>query len=269
MTPHKILILLCLVFLKCGLLSVHGDGDDNQNVQVNPQPTFKVDQNMMFLNMDELYVGNIHKIKFDFDDPSTSPHHFLPKEVADSIPFASSELQNILKLFSIPQGSEKAKAMEDTLFKCENTYKKGEVRTCTTSLESIIDFVRSVFGPRAEIKVLANSHTPGSTGTSDEYTMAEVGEIPMRKMVGCHWMRYPYSVYDCHHRFNSKAKVFRVKLVGNRGGDELETYVSCHMDTSTWDQNLQVFDLLNVKPGSSPICHFFPEGDLIWIQPSI
>ncbi|XP_038700251.1 BURP domain-containing protein BNM2A-like [Tripterygium wilfordii] len=225
MAPHKMLILLsCIVFLKCGVLRVDGYGDGNiQNVQVNPSTTLKPTQNMMFLNADELYVGKVHKIKFDLDDPSSSPHHFLPKEVADSIPFASSALPNILELFSIPQGSEKGKAMEDTLFKCENNYKEGEVRTCTTSLESMIDFVRSLFGPKAEMKVLANSHTPRSTGTSDEYTMVEVGEIPIHKMIGCHWMRYPYSVYECHHRFNSKTKVFRAKLVGNKGDDEFET----------------------------------------------
>ncbi|KAF5730837.1 BURP domain-containing protein 17-like isoform X1 [Tripterygium wilfordii] len=266
MAPHKMFVLLYLVFFKCGLM-VHGD--PHQNIQLNPSSSSHMSHGSLFIRFDEIHVGKIIKTKFDFLDPSkSSAHHFLPREVADSIPFSSSELPNILPLFSIPQGSRKSMVMEDTLFNCEHgVILEGEIRTCATSLESMLDFVSGLFGSRDAIRVLTNTHEPTSRGTSDEYVTVEVEEIPVLKMIGCHLMPYPYTIYGCHHLSNTKTKVFRVSVEGNEG-DQVKIPVVCHMNTSTWDPNHEAFQTLNFKPGAAPVCHMFPEGDLAWIQPS-
>ncbi|XP_038681041.1 BURP domain protein USPL1-like [Tripterygium wilfordii] len=105
-----------------------------------------------------------------------------------------------------------------------------------------------------------------STGNSNKYRILEVKEIPIRKMMGCHVMRWPYAVYYCHHQVdNSETKVFNILLGGDDDGDKLDAYAACHMDTSKRDPNQLVFKLLNTAPGRfSPVCHIFPEGDLVW-----
>ncbi|KAL4362926.1 hypothetical protein GQ457_04G000960 [Hibiscus cannabinus] len=97
--------------------------------------------------VDELHnnfqAGKMLPIFFPNKDPATSP--FLPKKVAESIPFSSAKLPEILRLFSIAPGSSLAKSLEDTLSKCEYAAAKGETKTCATSLESMLDFVSSAF----------------------------------------------------------------------------------------------------------------------------
>ncbi|XP_038718364.1 BURP domain-containing protein BNM2A-like isoform X2 [Tripterygium wilfordii] len=223
---------------------------------------------MGFLGMDDIYVGNTITINLPFDDPSSSPH-FIPREEADSLPFSSSNLQSILDLFSIPQGSPHAKAMQDTIRRCETLPMEGEAKTCANSLESLLDYVNTAFGQNSNVKALTTTHDAMSTGNSNKYRILEVKEIPIRKMMGCHVMRWPYAVYYCHHQMdNSETKVFNILLGGDDDGDKLDAFAACHMDTSKRDPNQLVFKLLNTMPGrSSPVCHVFPEGDLIWVDP--
>ncbi|XP_038700449.1 BURP domain-containing protein 6-like [Tripterygium wilfordii] len=279
MSAHKMFInLLYLLFFKVqGGLMVHGD--PHQNIQVLKPSSSSSHighghDTSLFIRFDEIHVGKIIKTKFDLGDPSSSKstHHLLPKEVADSIPFSSSDLPNILSLFSIPQGSRKAIVMEETLSTCQHgVLLEGEISTCATSLESMLDFVSGVFGSRDSLRVLTNTRKPTSRGTSDEdeYVIVKVEEIPVGKMIGCHVMRYPYTVYGCHHLSNTKTKVFRVSVEGSKGEDEvLEVPVACQMNTCGWDPNHEAFQTLNFKPCTAPVCHMFPEGDLAWIQPS-
>ncbi|KAI7980215.1 BURP domain-containing protein BNM2A [Camellia lanceoleosa] len=94
---------------------------------------------IMFFFLEDLKVGKRIPIYFPKRDPSSSPH-FLPKEESDSIPFSLELLPNLLRIFSFPQGSPQAQAMESTLRQCEVKPIKGESKTCATSLESMLDF---------------------------------------------------------------------------------------------------------------------------------
>ncbi|XVE94061.1 hypothetical protein REPUB_Repub01dG0247900 [Reevesia pubescens] len=185
--------------------------------------------------VDELHnnfhAGKKQQILFPNKDPATSP--FLPKKVADSIPFSSSKLPEILQLFSIPPGSSLAKSMGDTLQKCEYAPGKGETKTCATSLESMVDFVLEA--PK---------------------------EIKSFRKVACHPMPYPYAVFFCHYdEDSSETRVFKVSMVGENTKDRVDAAAVCHMDSAS-------AALLNLtdKQGKSPMCHFFSAGDLIWVQ---
>ncbi|EOX97315.1 BURP domain-containing-like protein [Theobroma cacao] len=149
-------------------------------------------------------------------------------KVADSIPFSSSKLPEILQLFSIPPGSSLAKAMEDTLQKCVAPG-KGETKTCATSLESMVDFV---------------------------------SEIKSFRKVACHPMPYPYAVFFCQYdEDSSETRVFKVSMIGENTKDKVDAAAVCHMDSAS-------AALLNLtdKQGKSPMCHFFSAGDLSWVQ---
>uniref|UniRef100_A0A803MBX3 BURP domain-containing protein n=1 Tax=Chenopodium quinoa TaxID=63459 RepID=A0A803MBX3_CHEQI len=83
-------------------------------------------------------------------------------------------------------------------------------------------------------------------------------------MVACHTMPYPYVVYLCHFQ-ESESKVFQVSLRGEDNNIVHEAVAVCHMDTSQWSPDHASFWVLGIKPGSSPVCHFFPTDNLVWV----
>lgn len=218
---------------------------------------------IVFFKMEDLKMGKTMPIHFPKRDPSLSPH-LLAKEKADKIPFSLEEVTTLLQLFSFSQDSPQAKAMKNTLRQCENKPIKGETKFCATSLESMLDFTRTIFGLGVQSKVLATTHLTKSNTHIQNYTVLEIPqEVPAPKMVACHTKPYPYAVFYCHYQ-KSKSKVFKVSLVGENG-DRVEAIGVCHLDTSQWSPNHPSFRVLGIEPGTSPVCHFFPADHLVWI----
>ncbi|KAI8027165.1 BURP domain protein USPL1 [Camellia lanceoleosa] len=144
---------------------------------------------------------------------------------------------------------------------------KGESKTCATSLESMLDLRRVMLGLESEFKVVSTIHFTESTTILQNYTILEDPlEISGPKMVACHTMPYPYAIFYCHYQ-ESESKVFKVFL-GGENGDRLEAVAVCHMDTSQWSPGHVSFRVLGIEPGSSPVCHFFPSDNLLWIASS-
>ncbi|XP_008236869.1 PREDICTED: BURP domain-containing protein 9-like [Prunus mume] len=214
-----------------------------------------------FFTFDDLYKGKIMPLNF----PKQEHSRFLPKEVADSIPFSMPQLPHLLQLFSIPQDSRDAKHMAYALEQCEMKPITGETKFCATSLESMTEFVTKIIGSGVSFNILSTTHPTTSTAITQSYTiLEEPKEVLASKMVFCHPMAYPYSVFFCHN-FEKDTKFFKVSLEGENE-DKVEAMAVCHMDTSDWDPNHSLFGLLGIKAGaSSPVCHFFPENHLVWI----
>ena len=188
---------------------------------------------------------------------------FLPKEKADSIPFSYSQLPYLLEFFSFSQGSPQAKAMENTLRECEIKSIKGETKLCATSQESMLDFVHNIFGLESYFRV-TTSYLTKSRALLQNYTILEVPkETPAPKMVACHTLPYPYAVFYCHSQLTEN-KVFKVLLQGENG-DRVDALAVCHLDTSAWSRDHISFRVLGIEPGTSPVCHFFPADNLIWL----
>ncbi|XP_012567687.1 BURP domain-containing protein BNM2A-like [Cicer arietinum] len=218
---------------------------------------------MVFFTLKDLKVGKKMQIYFPKRDPSTSPK-FWPKEEAESIPFSSTHLSYLLKIFSLSQGSPQAIAMENTLRECESKPIKGEVKFCATSLESMLEFTQNILGSKIDLQVYATMHKTKSSVTFQNYTILEIlMEILAPKIVACHTVPYPYAVFFCHSQ-KSENRVYKVSL-GGENGDKVEAMVVCHLDTSQWAPNHVSFQVLGVTPGSSSVCHFFPADNLIWV----
>ncbi|MFQ6625766.1 hypothetical protein Gotur_005759, partial [Gossypium turneri] len=191
---------------------------------------------------------------------------FLPKELADSISFSSSEIPKILKFFSIPAASRKAKVVKDTIRKCELEPVKGETKICATSLESMLEFVRNALGPDVDFELISTNHPTMTTPILQSYTITEPPrEIKSPKKVACHPLPYLYTIYMCHYD-TYETKIFKVALVGDNG-DKVDALIVCHIDTSAWSPKHVAFSLLGTKPGI-PVCHTFTEGHGVWIQAS-
>ena len=227
--------------------------------------THDVDISMhIFFTISDLKVGKRIPVYFSKRDLDTSPH-LLPREEVESIPFSSSRLPYLLQFFGFSQGSSQAIAMADTLKHCETEPIKGETKSCVTSLESMLDFASGVFGIETSFEVISTKlgeKTPNNL--LKNYTIVQQPKhIPAPKMVACHILPYPYAVFYCHFQ-EGENKVFQV-LLGSENGEKVEAVAVCHMDTSKWNQDHVSFLLLGVQPGASPVCHFFPADNLIWV----
>ncbi|KAI3769796.1 hypothetical protein L6452_00909 [Arctium lappa] len=222
----------------------------------------------VFFNVNDLYTGKKMPIYFAINDPSTTPR-LLAREQADSIPFSSSNLPHLLEFLSLADDSPQAKAMELTLKQCELEPRADEMRFCATSLESMLDSTRGILG-MVKLKTLTtkihdlldSNHT-----LLQEYTfLKEPLEVHVHDMVACHTMAYPYAVYYCHGQKGSN-RAFEISL-GGENGNRVDAIAVCHMNTSMWDPDHVAFRVLGGQPGTSPVCHFLPADNIVWIPSS-
>ncbi|XP_031264160.1 BURP domain protein USPL1-like [Pistacia vera] len=215
----------------------------------------------IFFTIDNLKIGKSLPIYFSYKNSTKS--YLLSREEANSIPFSSQKLPYLLELFSFSKDSPQAKAMEYTLEHCEREPIKGETRFCATSLESMLDSARGFFGLDTNFKILTTSSLTKLTPLQN-YTILEVPqEIFAPKFIACHSLPYLYAVFYCHGQ-ESKNRLFQISL-GGENGEKVEAVAVCHMDTSLWDADHVSFRVLKIKPGDSPVCHFFPLDNLVWV----
>ncbi|KAL7182070.1 hypothetical protein ACSBR1_040896 [Camellia fascicularis] len=70
---------------------------------------------------------------------TTTSTTFLPRQVAEKIPFSSEKMPQILDYFLVKPNSMEAKTIEQTIKEYEGLGIKGEEKYCATSLESMVD----------------------------------------------------------------------------------------------------------------------------------
>uniref|UniRef100_A0A1D1ZGU6 Dehydration-responsive protein RD22 n=1 Tax=Anthurium amnicola TaxID=1678845 RepID=A0A1D1ZGU6_9ARAE len=215
------------------------------------------DVTLFFLEKD-MYAGAKMSLHFTRTQPKGA---FLSRSAANSIPFSSAKLPDVLTRFALQPNSREAEAMKQTLQECEEPAAAGESRHCATSLESMVDFATASLGTR---DVRAVSTEVGGAGTpKQQYTIAGPGvlELAGSKVVACHGEPYAYPVFYCHVTRTTKAYV--VPLVGE-DGTRVDAVAVCHADTSAWNPRHVAFHVLKVKPGTVPVCHFLPQDHVIW-----
>ncbi|KAJ9702395.1 hypothetical protein PVL29_004230 [Vitis rotundifolia] len=181
---------------------------------------------------------------------------FLPHQVAESMPFSSNKLPEILNRFSLKEKSAEAEIIKKELEECEEPAMEGEARYCATSLESLIHFSTSKLG--RNVNVLTNEVKTGSQEYEFGVGMKKVAD----KSVVCHKMNYPYAVFYCHTF--TKTRTYMIPLVG-ADGSKAKAMAACHSDTSAWHPKHVAFKVLNVKPGTVPVCHFVHNNAMVWI----
>ncbi|CAA7402720.1 unnamed protein product [Spirodela intermedia] len=199
----------------------------------------------LFFQEKDLVPGSKMNLHFT---RTASNSAFLPRSVANSIPFSSAKMSDILSLLSVEPHSEKAAAIEKTLHRCEEPAVAGETSFCATSLESMVDFTTASLGSRdLQTYVIAPSG---------------VQKLAGGKAVACHAQSYAYAVFYCHATRATKSYV--VSLAG-KDGTLVEAVVVCHTDTSSWNPKHIAFQLLKVSPGT-PVCHFLPQDHVVWTR---
>lgn len=189
---------------------------------------------------------------------STTQTTFLPRQVVEKIPFSSEKMPEIMHYFSVKPDSKEAEIMKKTVKECEEPGTKGEEKYCATSLESMVDFSTNKLG-----KNVQGLLTEVDRETQlQKYSIAGVEKMAGDKTIVCHKQDYAYAVFYCHKKQITKAYV--VSLLG-ADGTKVKAVAVCHMDTSAWNPKHLAFQVLKVKPGTVPICHFLSEDDIVWV----
>ncbi|KAJ9168339.1 hypothetical protein P3X46_019879 [Hevea brasiliensis] len=184
---------------------------------------------------------------------------FLSRQTANSIPFSSDKLPEIYNRFSVKQGSMEAEIIKNTIRECEEPGIKGEVKYCATSLESMIDFSTSVLGKNVQVV----STEAENQNQLQKYTITDgTKKMAGDKSVVCHKQNYAYAVFYCHATQTTRA--YMVSLAG-ADGSKAQAVAVCHTDTSAWNPKHLAFQVLKVKPGTVPVCHFLPQDHVVWV----
>lgn len=217
---------------------------------------------LFFLEKD-LHQGTKLDLHFTkTSNPTTT--FFLPRQVADSIPFSSNKVENILNEFSIKPESEEAETVKNTISECEEPGIKGEEKRCVTSLESMVDFTTSKLGKNVDA---VSTEVNKETESQQQYTIAKgvkkLGGENNKGVVVCHKQKYPYAVFYCHKTDTTRA--YSVPLEG-ADGSRVKAVAVCHTDTSQWNPKHLAFHVLKVQPGTVPVCHFLPQDHVVWVS---
>ncbi|KAK1285069.1 BURP domain-containing protein 3 [Acorus calamus] len=218
----------------------------------------------LFFREESLRSGTKMNLHFTKTTPGAP---FIPRSASETLPFSSAKLPEILTRFSVDPKSEQAAEMKTTLRECEEPTVRGEDKFCATSLESMVDFATSELGTNRVIAVSTNTvdATDEVESPMQAYTITStVQELVGPKMVACHAQLYAYAVFYCHATETSKAYV--VQLKGDEDRIVVKAVAICHTDTSSWNPKHLAFRVLNIKPGTAPVCHFLPQDHVVWTK---
>ncbi|BFG18611.1 hypothetical protein CerSpe_048850 [Prunus speciosa] len=185
---------------------------------------------------------------------------FLPRKTAESIPFSSAKLPEILNKFSMKPGSVEAAVIQETIQDCESEVLRGEDRYCATSLESMVDFAMSKLGKN--VQAISTEVEKGAT--LQNYTV-KPGVKKVNEggnFILCHKLTYAYAVFFCHTFGQTRA--YAVPLQG-ADGRTANAVAICHLDTSAWNPKNHPLQEVKVKPGTVPVCHYLPQGHIAWV----
>ncbi|MBA0825624.1 hypothetical protein Goarm_010553, partial [Gossypium armourianum] len=211
----------------------------------------------MFFFQKDLRTGKLVNLPSLIAASDRTP--FLPDRVAKSIPFSSSKFPEILNHFSLKPQTREAEIMKRTIRVCEREAINGEQMFCVTSLESFIDLSIATLGK--DIQLLSNQLSKETNNPL--FTIARGMQDMGENELICHKERYPRAVFLCHSI--NKTTVYKVPLLG-RDGTKANALAVCHKDTSAWSPKHKAFQILKVKPGTVPICHFLAKDTLAWVS---
>ncbi|XP_076909957.1 BURP domain protein RD22-like [Bidens hawaiensis] len=210
----------------------------------------------LFFLRNDLHQGTEFNLHFTKTDQNLT---FLPRKIADLIPFSSNNLSQIYNEFSVKPDSLEAEIIKHTLKQCEDKTLKGEEKYCATSLESMVDFCTTKLGKN--VKAISTEANNKESIPFQKYKIQVAKKLATNKVVVCHKRKYVYAVFYCH---KSSTEAYVVSMIGT-DGTKVNAAAICHMDTSKWNPKHFTFQLLKVKPGTIPICHFLPEDQVVWV----
>lgn len=172
----------------------------------------------IFFHEAQLRPGITMAISF----PAEAEPPILPHDLAEKVPFAN--LSAVLATFNIRTGSAEASHVAATLSLCQTPPHAGELKACTTSLESTVRSAMNMLIGRStgdgddHGMWVATSVLPAGGLPRQLYEVQAVTKLDGDRYVGCHKLPFPYRVYQCHMTAGLTDKAFVVSLRGLVGG---------------------------------------------------
>ncbi|MCD7468002.1 fungal class II heme-containing peroxidase [Datura stramonium] len=186
---------------------------------------------------------------------------FLPRVIAAKLPFSTSKIGELKKIFHAADDSQLAKMIGDALSECERAPSAGETKRCVNSAEDMIDFATSVLGRNVVVRTTEN--TKGSKGNIMIGSVRGINGGKVTKSVSCHQSLFPYLLYYCHSV--PKVRVYEADILDPTSKAKINHGVAiCHVDTSAWGPSHGAFIALGSGPGKTEVCHWIFENDMTW-----
>ncbi|OIS96021.1 PREDICTED: polygalacturonase-1 non-catalytic subunit beta-like [Nicotiana attenuata] len=186
---------------------------------------------------------------------------FLPRVIAAKLPFSTSKIGEMKKIFHAADDSPIAKMIGDALTECERAPSAGETKRCINSAEDMIDFATSVLGRNVVVRTTEN--TKGSKENIMIGSVKGINGGKVTKSVSCHQSLFPYLLYYCHSV--PKVRVYEADILDPNSKAKINHGVAiCHVDTSSWGPTHGAFVALGSGPGKIEVCHWIFENDMTW-----
>ncbi|KAL7133087.1 hypothetical protein ABFS83_12G117300 [Erythranthe nasuta] len=188
---------------------------------------------------------------------------FLPRAIVSKLPFSTSKLAELKKIFHAGDDADSsmAKMLTDALHECERAPSPGETKRCVASIEDMIDFATTVLGRNVVVRTTANTAGHGGDILLGEVKGVNGGKVT--RSVSCHQSLYPYLLYYCHSV--PKVRVYEADILDPNTKSKINHGVAiCHLDTSSWSPGHGSFVLLGSGPGKIEVCHWIFENDMTW-----
>ncbi|TVU51055.1 hypothetical protein EJB05_02460, partial [Eragrostis curvula] len=191
---------------------------------------------------------------------------FASRSQADAIPFSLNKLDQILTMFKVVPGSERANQVAATLHTCGGEGSSTDPHTCATSQQAEAEFAAKVLGS-GNIRRLVTMVHGSNNEPAGQYMVAQNGGVSRiggaDDLVVCHPMPYPYMVRYCHRPAEVEALMVQLSGVDVGGAGGATAVAICHKNTETWDQ--RYFNMLNADRGEE-ICHYMPQNYVLWLK---
>lgn len=179
---------------------------------------------------------------------------FLPRKLSQLIPFTTVALSDVVSSFGISKRSNMTQNMNNTLNSCEEKPQQGEIKTCTTSIEGMIEFVLSNLGSSSSSDNVELVSHPARTVDSGK--KARVTKVVERLSghsnwppLSCHRYVYPYGVFYCHSVIGTSAYNMELEVLEKNGNIYNATSL-CHP---------------NLRKKGSVYCHLILGDTLLWL----
>ncbi|CAL5038179.1 unnamed protein product [Urochloa decumbens] len=199
--------------------------------------------------------------------PTTSLPTLLPRHEANSLPFSTKRLDDILAMFT-PASRAMADEIRWTLDTCEHPRPvPGENAGCATSLESLAKLPAALLGTR-NVRAISGDMPVDPAGTMarrGRYNVTAVQKLSESPVAAvCHDLTYPYAVFYCHTT-NPTAAYLVTLEAEDSAAPAMEALAVCHLDTSQWSPRQPFLVAHNLRPGDVAVCHFLSKLSIVWV----
>ncbi|KAM7486521.1 hypothetical protein LguiA_002530 [Lonicera macranthoides] len=210
-----------------------------------------------FFREEMLKAGNVMPMP-DIRD-KTPKRSFLPRVISSILPFSTSRISEMKKIFHAGDNSAMTRVLTEALTECERAPERDETKRCVGSMEDMIDFATSILGRNVVVRTTDNSE-----GSKQNVMIGAVKGInggKVTKAVSCHQILFPYLIYYCHSV--SKVRIYEADILDSTTKTKINNGLAiCHVDTSAWSPRHAAFVALGSGPGKIEVCHWIFENNM-------